>query len=92
MKGGLRLKRLLTLMTAAVFMFGMATLGFATDLKCLKCHKGEKTIDKMAARAKVVTDVDLHKTLREGPKAGMHKPLTDADINEAVKVLKLKKV
>jgi hypothetical protein len=46
----------------------------------------------MAARAKVVTDVDLHKTLREGPRAGMHKPLTDADINEAVKVLKLKRI
>lgn len=86
------MKRILALMTVAVFMFGMATLGFAADLKCLKCHKGEKTIDKMAARAKVVTDVDLHKTLREGPRAGMHKPLTDADINEAVKVLKLKRI
>jgi len=86
------MKRMLTLMLTVIFMLGFAGLGFAGTDKCDKCHKGEKSIEKMVVRAKIVTDVDLTKALRNGPKAGMHKSLTQDDINEAATVLKLKMV
>ncbi len=44
----------------------------------------------MIAKAKVVTAADLMKTLREGPKKGMHKPLADEDISGAAAALGLK--
>lgn len=71
-------------------MFGMSTLGFAGVEKCAKCHKGEKTIEKMVEKKGITTAADLTKALREGPKAGMHKVATDADIKAAVDELKLK--
>ena len=77
-------------MTVAVFMFGMATLGFAGMEKCEKCHKGEKTVEKMVEKKKIATADDLKKALREGPKAGMHKVATDEDIAAAAAALKLK--
>lgn len=85
------MKKVLAIVVAVVFVLGLASFGFAAGLeKCEKCHKGEKTVDKMVARAKVMTAADLMKTLREGPKKGMHKPLTDGDIKGAAEALKLK--
>ena len=84
------MKKILALITVAVFMFGMATLGFAGIEKCEKCHKGEKTVDKMVEKNKIATADDLKSLLRTGPKAGMHKALADDDIKGAADTLKLK--
>jgi hypothetical protein len=84
------MRRIVALMTVAVFMFGMATLGFAGVEQCEKCHKGGKTIDKMVEKKKIATADDLKKALREGKRAGMHKTVTDEDIAAAAAVLKLK--
>jgi hypothetical protein len=84
------MRRIFALMTVAVFMFGMATLGFAGVEKCAKCHKGEKTIDKIVEKKGIATADDLKKALREGPKAGMHKISSDDDIKASIEELKLK--
>ena len=44
----------------------------------------------MITKAKITTAADLTKTLREGPKKAMHKPLTDDDLKGAAEALKLK--
>ncbi len=79
-------------MLMVVFMLGFAGLGFADMEKCDKCHKGEKSVDKMVAKAKIVTADDLAKALRQGPRAGMHKSMSDDDINAAATTLKLKRL
>lgn len=84
------MKKVIAIIVAVIFVLGLASFGFAAELKCVKCHKGEKTIDKMVARAKVTTAADLLKVLREGPKKAMHKSLADADIQAAADELKLK--
>ena len=85
------MKKVLAVVVAMIFVLGLASFGFAAGLeKCEKCHKGEKTVDKMVAKAKIATAADLTKTLREGPKKAMHKPLTDDDLKGAAEALKLK--
>jgi hypothetical protein len=85
------MKRVLATVVAVIFLLGLTSFGFAAGLeKCEKCHKGDKAPDKMIAKAKIATAADLVKTLREGPKQGMHKPLTDEDINGAAAALGLK--
>ena len=85
------MKKILAIVVAVIFVLGLASFGFAAGLeKCEKCHKGDKTVDKMVEKAKIVTAADLTKALREGPKAAMHKPLADDDIKGAAAALKLK--
>jgi hypothetical protein len=86
----IRMKRIFTLMLMVIFLLGFAGLGFAGVEKCDKCHKGEKSIDKMVAKSKIASAADLTKALRQGPKAGMHKALADEDIAAAATSLKLK--
>lgn len=85
------MKKILAIVVAVIFVLGLASFGFAAGLeKCEKCHKGEKSVDKMVAKAKIATAADLSKALKEGPKKGMHKSLTDADLKGAAAALKLK--
>jgi len=85
------MKKILAMVVAVIFVLGLASFGFAAGIeKCEKCHKGEKTVDKMIAKNKITTAADLTKVLRDGPKAGMHKPLTDEDLKGAASALNLK--
>jgi len=85
------MKKVLAVVVAVIFVLGLASFGFAAGLeKCDKCHKGEKTVDKMVAKAKIATAADLTKALKEGPKKAMHAKLTDGDLKEAATALKLK--
>ncbi len=85
------MKKVLAVVVAVIFVLGLASFGFAAGTeKCEKCHKGDKAPDKMIVKAKVATAADLMKTLREGPKKGMHKSLTDDDIKGAAAALNLK--
>ncbi len=85
------MKRVFTIVVAIIFVLGLASFGFAAGLeKCDKCHKGEKSVDKMVAKGKITTAAALTKALKEGPKKGMHKSLTDDDLKAAAAALKLK--
>jgi len=84
------MKKLLAIVVAVIFVLGLASFGFAGTEKCDKCHQGERAVDKMIAKKKITTAADLTKTLREGPKAGMHKKLSDDEIKSAAEALKLK--
>jgi len=85
------MKRLLVAVIAVIFSLGIVSSGLAAGLeKCEKCHKGDKAPDKMIANAKIGTAADLMKALKEGPKKGMHKSLTDDDITGAAATLGLK--
>lgn len=85
------MKKVLTIVVVVILVLGLASFGFAAGLeKCDKCHKGEKSVDKMVAKDKIATAADLTKTLREGPKKGIHKALTDDDLKAAAAALKLK--
>ena len=85
------MKKVFTIVVAIIFVLGLASFGFAAGMeKCEKCHKGEKSVDKEIAKAKIATAADLTKALKEGPKKGMHKALTDDDLKAAATALKLK--
>ena len=85
------MKKVLTIVMSVIFVLGLATFAFAAGMqKCEKCHKGDKSVDKVAAKAKIATAADLTKALKEGPKKGMHKTLTDDDLKAAAAALKLK--
>jgi len=85
------MKKVLAVMVTVIFVLGLASFGFAAGLeKCEKCHKGDKSVDKMVAKAKIATAADLTKALKEGPKKAMHKALTDEDLKGAAAALKLK--
>ncbi len=84
------MKKILATAVSFIFVLGLASFGFAAELKCDKCHKGEKAIDKIVAKNKIATAADLQKVLREGPKKAMHKSLKDEDIKAAADTLKLK--
>jgi len=59
-------------------------------LKCDKCHKDDKSIENMLNQRGIKTKQELINTLRNGPKAKLHKNLTNEDIEEAGKQLNLK--
>jgi hypothetical protein len=85
------MKKCLALLVTVIVSLSIASFGLAAGLdKCEKCHKGDKAPDKMIAKAKIGTAADLMKALKEGPKKGMHKSLTEDDINGAAGALELK--
>jgi len=74
-----------------VFIVAMSFL-FANSvyaLKCEKCHRDEKSLDKIFKERKVKTKEDLFDKLRNGSRAKLHQHLTDEEINEAVKKMDL---
>ncbi|HMK43313.1 MAG TPA: hypothetical protein VK445_04190 [Dissulfurispiraceae bacterium] len=77
------MKKIVAVVVAIIFALGMVTMAFAASEKCDKCHKGDKAIDKIVADKKLNAD-NIVNTLRNSPKAGLHKSLTDDDIKAAV--------
>jgi hypothetical protein len=85
------MKIVLIIVVAIILLVGLAPFGSAVVLeKCDRCHKGKKAVERIIARAKIVTAADLNKTLKEGPKKGIHKLLTDADLKTVAAALNLK--
>ena len=62
---------------------------FPEDLICLKCHKGEYSLQNMVKKLHITTGEKLFEVLRKGPKAGIHRPRTDEQIEQAIKYLSL---
>lgn len=62
----------------------------AFALKCDKCHRDDKSLDKIFQERGVKNKEDLFYKLKDGLKAKLHQHLTDEEINEAVKQMNLK--
>jgi hypothetical protein len=78
------MKKIVAIVVAVIFALGMVSMSFAASEKCDKCHKGEKSIDKVAAAKNITTGDALVNAVRTSPKAGLHKSLTDDDIKAAI--------
>ncbi|HMK44228.1 MAG TPA: hypothetical protein VK445_08835 [Dissulfurispiraceae bacterium] len=79
------MKKVLVTLVALVTAFAFVATAQAgvVDDKCAKCHKAEKTVDKVA-EAKGIKDADsLVKAVRGGSKAAMHKAISDEDLKTA---------
>lgn len=64
--------------------------GNAFALKCDKCHRDDKSLDKIFQERAVKNKQDLFDRLKKGPKAKIHQNLKDSDINEAANQMNLK--
>ncbi|GAB5046205.1 hypothetical protein [Thermodesulfovibrio sp. TK110] len=78
--------RIITIILISFFL--LSSNAFA--LKCDKCHKDDKSLDKIFQERGVKTKQDLFDKLRKGQKTKLHQHLTDNDINEAAEQMKLK--
>lgn len=77
------------LLASSIFIL----LSFSTDafaLKCNKCHRDEKSLDRVILERGVKNRQDLFNLTRNGPKAKLHKNLTDEEIAEAANFLNLR--
>jgi hypothetical protein len=90
------MKKVIVIFVALVFALGVASLGLAADKpaekpadKCGSCHKGDKALDKVAAKNNIKSAADLTKAVKEGKNKQMHAKVTDDDIKAAAKELKL---
>ncbi len=86
------MKRFAALLVAIVFVFGIASLSFATSAldKCNKCHKDDKSLEKVIAAKKIETTDAFIKAVKASPKAKLHEKFTDDDYKAVAKALKLK--
>lgn len=84
------MKKIIAIVVAVVFVLGLGSFAFAEELKCDKCHKGDKALDKVVAAKKIDSTDALMKAVKSGPKAKLHEKLTDDDYKAAGKALKLK--
>jgi len=66
-----------------------STLNSSSNLICLKCHKGDYSLQNLIKKLHITTGEELFKVLRKGPKAGLHKLRTDEQIRQAIKYLNL---
>lgn len=78
------MKKIIAIVAAMIFALGMVSMAFAGAEKCAKCHKGEKSIDKIAAAKNITSGDAMVKAVRTSPKAGLHKSLTDDDLKAAL--------
>ncbi len=77
------MKKIVAILVAVIFALGMVSIATAED-KCVKCHKGEKSVDTIVAKLKIKTGDDMIKAVRTSPKAGLHKSLTDEDLKASL--------
>ncbi len=77
------MKKIVAILAAVIFALGMVSMAVADD-KCAKCHKGEKSVDAIVAKLKIKTGDDMINAVRTGPKAGLHKNLTDEDLKASL--------
>lgn len=64
--------------------------GHAFALKCDKCHKDDKTLNKILQERGIKSKDDLFNVIRNGKMSRLHKNLTDEEITEASKLMDLK--
>lgn len=74
----------------SIFLSLFLFYGVADTMKCNKCHREDKTLDKIFQEKAIYKKEDLFNTLRNGSKAKIHQHLTDEEINEAANKMNLK--
>uniref|UniRef100_A0A7V4N3C9 Cytochrome c domain-containing protein n=1 Tax=Thermodesulfobacterium geofontis TaxID=1295609 RepID=A0A7V4N3C9_9BACT len=60
------------------------------DFKCLKCHKGSKSLENMITEKNITSAEDLRVLIRKGPKSGLHITVPEEDLEKAIQYLDLK--
>ena len=79
------------LFTGLVFMVSANSVEPGNqDLKCLKCHKGSKSLENIVKKYQITTAEELKYLIKKGPKAGLHVNFSDKDLEKAIKYLNLK--
>lgn len=92
----------LKFLTPFVIILGISFLGIilfssvrevklaSEDLKCLKCHKGTKSLPNMVQEKNIKSAEELRFLIRKGPKSGLHVTVPDEDLEKAIQYLNLK--
>lgn len=82
------MKNFVLLFSVIVLLLCQAFDAFA--LKCAKCHRDEKSIDRVVAQKGIKSRQELFNLIRNGAMAKIHKSLTDEEISEAANFLRLR--
>ncbi len=69
---------------------GSATKGKPESFKCLKCHKGSKSLENLVKEKGINSAEKLRYLIRKGPKSGLHVTVPDEDLEKAIQYLNLK--
>ncbi len=59
------------------------------NFKCLKCHKGSKSLENIIKEKHITTAEELRYLVRKGPKAGLHITNSEKDLEMAIEYLHL---
>ncbi|AIH03901.1 MULTISPECIES: hypothetical protein [Thermodesulfobacterium] len=62
----------------------------AEDFKCLKCHKGSRSLPNIVKEKNIKTAEELRFYIRKGPKSGLHVTVPEEDLEKAIQYLNLK--
>ncbi len=60
------------------------------NFKCLKCHKGSKSLENIVKEKHITSAGQLKYLIRKGPKSGLHITVPDKDLEKAIEYLHLK--
>ena len=60
------------------------------NFKCLKCHKGSKSLPNIVKKKKITSAKELKFLVKKGPKSGLHLTVPDEDLEKAIQYLDLK--
>lgn len=60
------------------------------EFKCLKCHKGTKSLPNLVQEKNIKSAEDLKFLIRKGPKSGLHVTVPEEDLEKAIQYLNLK--
>ena len=60
------------------------------NFKCLKCHKGSKSLPNIVKKKKITSAEELRFLVKKGPKSGLHITVPDEDLEKAIQYLDLK--
>ena len=60
------------------------------NFKCLKCHKGSKSLPNIVKKKKITSANELRFLVKKGPKSGLHLTVPDEDLEKAIQYLDLK--
>ncbi|QER42009.1 hypothetical protein F1847_04320 [Thermodesulfobacterium sp. TA1] len=82
----------------SVLLFGGMLLAYSSqtlqvaseNFKCLKCHKGSRSLSNIVVEKDIKTAEDLRFYVRKGPKSGLHITVPEADLEKAIQYLNLK--
>ncbi|WP_038058039.1 hypothetical protein [Thermodesulfobacterium hydrogeniphilum] len=79
------------ILTGIIFISKVSFINIAKeDFKCLKCHKGSKSLENIVKEKHITSADQLKYLIRKGPKSGLHITVPDKDLEKAIEYLHLK--